>query len=44
MEFAKAEIAVVEQAQERVAELAIQDLSDLELAFVGGGHGDVCVG
>ena len=44
MEFAKAEMAVVEQAHEQVSELAIQVLSDLELAFVGGGHGDVCVG
>jgi hypothetical protein len=44
MEFAKAELKVVEQAHDQVSEFSIQDLSDLELAFVGGGHGDVHVG
>ena len=42
MELTKIEIAAVEQIVERVE--AVEELNELQLAFVGGGIGTVVVG
>ena len=40
MERANQEIAAVEQTLADVAELQVRELTDLQLAFVGGGAGE----
>jgi hypothetical protein len=44
MEFSKQEISVVKETVEQGQEQAFQCLSDLELALVGGGLGEVVIG
>ena len=41
MEHNKAEVAVLETTIEKINELHLRELTDLQLAFVGGGSGDV---
>jgi hypothetical protein len=41
MELIKSEIAVVEEAVADAAEASVCELSDLQLALVGGGVGEV---
>lgn len=41
MEYAKKEIAVLEQAVADAAEEQIRELNELQLLLVGGGSGDV---
>ena len=43
MEFAQMEITSIERTVNEIAEREICDLSDLELAFIGGGIGEVIV-
>jgi hypothetical protein len=43
MEFAKTEIARVEEAVKEAAQHDIRELNDLQLALVGGGIGDVII-
>ena len=43
MEYAKTEMTVVEDAVKEAARNNIRELSDLQLARVGGGIGDVVV-
>jgi hypothetical protein len=41
MEFAKNEIVAIEEAVNQAAEQEVRELSELQLALVGGGCGDV---
>lgn len=43
MDFAQMEIASVERTVNEIAEREICDLSDLQLALIGGGIGEVIV-
>ena len=43
MEFAKTEMTVIEETVQKAASNDIRELSDLQLALVGGGIGDVIV-
>ena len=43
MEFTKIEVTEVEQLINEVFEKDVRELADLQLAFVGGGIGDVIV-
>ncbi len=43
MEFAKTEMNVIEETVQQAASNDIRELSDLQLALVGGGIGDVLV-
>ena len=40
MEFAKSEVLVVEEVVQKASELQTRELSDLQLALVGGGIGN----
>jgi len=44
MEIAKVELAALESATEKGAGVGVVELSDLQLALVGGGVGDVVLG
>ena len=44
MEFTKMEATVVEQVLSEVAESDVRQLSELQLALIGGGIGDVVWG
>ncbi|WP_281359563.1 hypothetical protein [Usitatibacter rugosus] len=44
MELAKGELSVVEDASVRANEAAVNELTLLQLAAIGGGGGDVFVG
>ncbi len=44
MEFTKTEIALVEEATKEASQQDVRELSDLQLALVGGGMGDVIFG
>jgi hypothetical protein len=44
MEVSKVEIAVVEKAVSESTDRQLRDLSDLQLALVGGGIGEVVFG
>ena len=41
MEHAKIEIELVEKAAEAAEEVSLRELTDLQLAFAGGGGGEV---
>ena len=44
MEIAKVEIAAIEGALAKADNFVVTDLTDLQLALVGGGIGDVILG
>jgi hypothetical protein len=44
MEFAKGEISAIQHAVNEIAQKEILDLSELHLALIGGGIGDVIIG
>ena len=44
MDVTKVEAKKVEQAHDDALEVQMQELSDLQLSFVGGGIGEVIVG
>ena len=44
MEFNNAEVNVIKECVQEMAEKEVRDLSDLQLALVGGGIGSVIVG
>jgi hypothetical protein len=44
MEFTKTEIALVQEASQEANEQNVRELTDLQLALVGGGMGDVIFG
>ena len=44
MELSEKEIAALEQSHNNADNEAVRELADIELAFVGGGIGDVIVG
>ena len=44
MEVTKQEVVAVEQAVSLQIESAYRELSEIELALIGGGHGDITLG
>ena len=44
MELTRVEVAALENTVEQIGQAHLNDLSDLQLALVGGGIGDVIVG
>lgn len=44
MEYAKTEVLVLEKTEIEAFEKSVQDLTDLHLAMVGGGVGEVLFG
>jgi len=43
MEFAKVEVDVVQETVKQSAEKQFRDLADLQLAYLGGGIGEVII-
>ena len=44
MNFSKNEVAALEESVSAIAETQVRELTELQLAFVGGGIGDVVAG
>jgi hypothetical protein len=44
MEHTQIEVAVIEKATSEAAEAQLLELNDLQLAFVGGGSGEIVFG
>ena len=44
MEFAKTELAAVEETMQEAVQAEVRELNDLQLALVGGGIGDIVWG